>query len=301
LLTDRAPEFESDLFNQLMKWLDVDKLRTTAYKPSTNGVAERFHRTLNSMLGKVVSESQRDWDERLPLVMAAYRASPHSSTGFSPNRLFLGRENRMPLDLVMGLPPEEKDDGESIDAFVLRQQELADAAYELAREQLQVAAERRKVAYDVRVKKQQHHVGDWVWYYYPRRYTGRSQKWQRSYIGPFLIVREIPPVNFVLQRSQRSKPFVVHGDKIKRCYSTTPVSWIPTVYNGDVQPSGTAVDPVHEDGGDVPRSVHQSRDRRLSPVVDTSDPVVEENPDDGQSRPVRNRKTPAYLRYYACQ
>ena len=105
----------------------------------------------------------------------------------------------MPLDLVMGLPTEEKDDRESVDAFVLRQQELADTAFELAREQLQVAAERRKVAYDVRVKKQQLHVGDWVWNYYPRRYTGRSQKWQRSYIGPFLIVREIPPVNFVLQ------------------------------------------------------------------------------------------------------
>ena len=82
------------------------------------------------MLGKVVSESQRDWDERLPLVMAAYRASPHSSTGFSPNRLFLGRENRMPLDLVMGLPLEERDGVDNVDDFVLRQQELADAAYE---------------------------------------------------------------------------------------------------------------------------------------------------------------------------
>jgi transposase InsO family protein len=104
LLTDRGPEFESELFTQFMRWMEIDKLRTTAYKPSTNGVVERFHRTLNSMLGKVVSESQRDWDERLPLVMAAYRASPHSSTGLSPNRLFLGRENRMPLDLIMGLP-----------------------------------------------------------------------------------------------------------------------------------------------------------------------------------------------------
>ena len=71
LLTDRGPKFESELFTQLMRWMEIDKLRTTAYKPSTNGVVERFHRTLNSMLGKVVSDSQRDWDERLPLVMAA--------------------------------------------------------------------------------------------------------------------------------------------------------------------------------------------------------------------------------------
>jgi transposase InsO family protein len=70
LLTDRGPEFESELFTQLMKCMEIDKLRTTAYKPSTNGTVERFHRTLNSMLGKVVNDSQRDWDDRLPFVLA---------------------------------------------------------------------------------------------------------------------------------------------------------------------------------------------------------------------------------------
>ena len=107
ILTDRGSEFESELFSQLMVWMGIDKLRTTVFKPSTNSVVERFHRTLNSMLAKSVSESQRDWDERLPLVLAVYRASLHSSTGFTPNRLFLGREVRLPIDLVMGLPVEE--------------------------------------------------------------------------------------------------------------------------------------------------------------------------------------------------
>lgn len=41
--------------------------------------------------------------------MAAYRASIHSATGYSPNRLFIGRGTRMPLDLVMGVPKEDKD------------------------------------------------------------------------------------------------------------------------------------------------------------------------------------------------
>ena len=108
LLSDRGSEFESELFTELMKWLEIDKLRTTAYQPSTNGAVERFHRTLNSMLGKVVDESQRDWDDRLPAVLAAYRASPHESTGFTPNRLFLGREVRMPLDVMLDLPEESE-------------------------------------------------------------------------------------------------------------------------------------------------------------------------------------------------
>ena len=226
LLTDRGREFESELFLQLMKWMEIEKLRTTAYKPSTNGIVERFHRTLNSMIGKVVSDSQRDWDERLPLVMAAYRASPHSSTGYTPNRLFLGRENRMPVDLAMGLPPSEVNGDQTIDDYVAKQQELASETYQLVRENLRVNAERRKVPYDVRVRKPEFGIGDWVWYYYPRRYTQKSPKWQRCYTGPYLIIRAIPPVNFVLQKTCKSQPFVVHADKLKKCYNPMTKSWL---------------------------------------------------------------------------
>ena len=227
LLTDRGPEFESELFTQLMKWMEVDKLRTTAYQPSTNGAVERFHRTLNTMLGKVVKESQRDWDDRLPAVMAAYRASPHEATGFSPNRLFLGREVRMPLDLVMGLPLDEFQ-CVNVDEFVEKSQEQMASAYAIAREHLGVAAQRRKTTYDIRVRQQQFGVGDWVWYWYPRRYPLKSPKWQKGYTGPYLVVRKIEPVNFVLRKSPRAKPFVVHVNKLKKCFSPTSLSWINT-------------------------------------------------------------------------
>ena len=108
-MTDQGRKFESELFLELTKWLEIDKLRTTAYQPSTNGPVERFHRTWNSMLGKVVNEAQRNWDDKLPALLAAYRASPRESTEFTPNRLFLGREVRMPLDLLLDLPKEERE------------------------------------------------------------------------------------------------------------------------------------------------------------------------------------------------
>jgi len=63
ILTDQGSNFQSRLFTELMKRLDIDQLRTSPYKPSTNGLIERFHRTLNSILGKVVQRAQRDWDK----------------------------------------------------------------------------------------------------------------------------------------------------------------------------------------------------------------------------------------------
>jgi transposase InsO family protein len=71
-LTDQGAEFESTLFQQLCQFMGINKVRTTPYRPSTNAVVERFHRTLNSMLAKVVADHQRDWCEHLQSVMAAY-------------------------------------------------------------------------------------------------------------------------------------------------------------------------------------------------------------------------------------
>ena len=59
---------------------------TSAYRP-TNGATERLHMTLNSMLGKIITEAQRDWDTNVQGVMAAYRATVHDATGYSPNFL----------------------------------------------------------------------------------------------------------------------------------------------------------------------------------------------------------------------
>jgi len=43
-----------------MEWMEIEKLRTTVFKASTNGVVESFHRTLNSMLAIVVNDNQRN-------------------------------------------------------------------------------------------------------------------------------------------------------------------------------------------------------------------------------------------------
>ena len=302
LLTDRGPEFESELFQQLMSWMEIDKLRTTAYKPSTNGVVERFHRTLNSMLGKIVSDGQRDWDEKLPLVLAAYRASPHSSTGYSPNRLFLGRESRMPLDLVMGLPADDCNNDRSLTEFIIKAQEDAEVAYGVAREHLHVAAERRKANYDIRVKPLEFSVGDWVWYWYPRRFQRKSPKWQKNYTGPYMVVRVIQPSNYVLQKSARAKPFVVHADKLKKCFSPTPDNWLTTgvITNSDNPVPAITTSEIENDGGnsasgDVPNSQNTCMPNE---TVHVNDYVSDVDVSDDKRVSKRSRKTPQRLRDY---
>jgi len=55
----------------------------------------------------------------LPYVLAAYRATTHDATGFTPNRLFLGHDVRMPIDFAMGLPLDNKVNNPDVNEFVV--------------------------------------------------------------------------------------------------------------------------------------------------------------------------------------
>ena len=198
---------------EICRLLEIDKLHTSVYKPSTNAQIERFHRSLNSMIGTVISDKQTDWDEWLPYVLAAYRASPHDSSGFSPHLLTFGRENRATLDIVFGLTvPEPEVEQNTYCDYVENMQTKLHTAYDLARDKLGHAAGRNKRQYDMKVKPALFAPGDWVYYYNPRRFTGRSEKWSRKYIGPMVIVQRLGPVNYLIQKSRNSLPFVEHID-----------------------------------------------------------------------------------------
>ena len=213
----------------------------------------------------------------------------------------------MPVDLAMGLPLHESVDPETVDDFVVRQHEMAEQAYRLVRDHLQTNAERRKAAYDLRVRKSHLCVGDWVWYYCPRRYLGRSPKWQRNYTGPFLIVRTVPPVNFVLQKTRNSKPFVPHTDKLKKCFSETPQSWLAegvferTEHDFDERSQLQTAD---SNNGSASQPVSRRRERkRCVPrsrafEAQYSRPC-EESPQLSADRPKRVfQRAPAYLQDY---
>ena len=101
---DQGRNFESQLFAELCKLLQISKTRTTPYRPQSDGLVERFNRTLQQMLKTLVNEARDDWDHLLPYVTMAYRATPQDSTGCSPNMLMLGRELNLPLDVIVGCP-----------------------------------------------------------------------------------------------------------------------------------------------------------------------------------------------------
>ena len=64
-----------------------------------------MNRVLLDVLAKLTRNNPHDWDLMLPMAMAAYRSSAHSTTDESPNRLILEREVVTPLTLLAPAAP----------------------------------------------------------------------------------------------------------------------------------------------------------------------------------------------------
>ena len=221
--SDQAPEFTSELMQELCQLLEIHQSKTCPYRPQSDGLVERFNRTLIDMLSKFCGERCDDWDDHLPYLLCAYRATISESTGMSPNLMMLGREATLPIDLMFpsNAPfPTYRCRTEYVEWV----KQSIQNNFELARVNLRAAAQRQKRYYDERTKQRQFDIGDWVLRFYQ---PNLRNKLQSPYIGPYLVINKPGEVTYTIQRDPSQKPVTIHVDHLKRYYGVRlPKSWL---------------------------------------------------------------------------
>ena len=214
LHSDQGRNFEADVMQELCRLLGIKKTRTTPYHPQADGMVERFNRTLEAMLGTVVEEDQSDWDEQIPFVLAAYRASSHASTGFSPNFLMMGREVTLPVEVMYGRTPgltEENQRGEA--AYAADVRERLREAHRVAYERMGRMAERQKRYRDNGVAHITYPVGSFVWMFHPVARKGLTPKLRNFWTGPWEVEEQLSDVVYRIRDGRKRR--VVHADLLK--------------------------------------------------------------------------------------
>ena len=68
------------LIKKTCQLLGIKKTRTTPYHPQSDGLVERFNRTLLNMLSTAVMDDEHSWDLHLPTLLLAYRTSVQETT-----------------------------------------------------------------------------------------------------------------------------------------------------------------------------------------------------------------------------
>ena len=148
--------FDSALIKEICQLVGVKKTRITPYHPSSDGLVERFNRTVLDMLCRAV---QHGWDLLLPLVMLAYRTSVQETIGTTPFSLVFGREPHLPEDIMFGIPDEEYTSPEQYSHILV---ERVKREYQLVREHAEKKQRHQKDVFDRKVKGHPYHVQDLV-------------------------------------------------------------------------------------------------------------------------------------------
>ena len=75
----------------------------------------RVNRTLVSMIKAFLKGQQHEGNHNLGCLAGAYRATPHESTGMTPNMQIFGQEARSPIEVILGIGPSST--GEEVTCY----------------------------------------------------------------------------------------------------------------------------------------------------------------------------------------
>ena len=220
LLSDRGANFVSSVMKEICRLTQTQKIQTTSFHPQTDGQCERMNGTLIQTLSFMVEAKQTNWDDMLCFALMAYRASVHATTKQSPFYMLYGRTMRLPSDNVLGQPCDEERSQED-ESFPEKMRK----AWTLASECIAKAQKLQKLQYDKKstTTAQEFSVNDRVYVKTPKPRAGLSPKFQMPFHGPQRIV-ELTDTNarVVLENKPRSKPVLVHLNRVKRAKDQSP-------------------------------------------------------------------------------
>ena len=185
LLSDRGSNLLAEVMQRACKLCGIKKINTTAYHPQTDGMVERFNRSLRAMLAKYGKKYGAEWDRNLPFLLFAYRTKVHESTKESPYFLLYGRSARLPTETVLTRPKHcyQVDVDDYVTDFV----DAMSAAWQVAGNNIASAQEKQKQQHDKRTKERAFAVGDQVMVFMPQLTTEKNRKLALPHYGPYVI------------------------------------------------------------------------------------------------------------------
>ena len=190
----------------------------------SDGLVERFNRTLLIMLAMFAGENRDDWNDLLPAVMMAYRSSVHESTGFSPYRLMFGEECTLPMDI--GLPRQDPDLPDTVSSpYAVWVRDALEVVFDQVRRHSGQAVQRQKRLYDQRMVRRLFAIGEWVMCYYP---PAKKCKLDSVWVGPYLVMSLVGWA-LDIQKHPDSPILLVHCQDLKKVLQPSGMmSWIKT-------------------------------------------------------------------------
>jgi Integrase core domain len=222
ILSDRGTHFRNRMIDKLLEQYKIKHIYSTPYHPKTNGLVERFNRTLVDSLAKT-SEETDEWDKHIPSALFAYRTAKQATTKIEPFYLVYGRTAHFPTK----------------EGLEYREENLLDRLFELTTVLPEIRGETQQEIQKQQVNQKKRHdskivviqpyeIGDKVLVYEAAKQTSHTGKLNPRWKGPYYI-HDRPYLGVYKLRTLEGK--VVHtpinGSLLKKyCERTT---WTPQI------------------------------------------------------------------------
>ncbi|KAL6459907.1 hypothetical protein MHYP_G00316660 [Metynnis hypsauchen] len=211
--TDQGTNFTSKLFSQVLRQLNVEHRTSSAFHPESHGALEHFHQTLNTRLLTFCVESEKEWDDGIPLRMFALHEVVQESTGFSPAKLVFAHTVCGPLKLLKDqlLHDQSPVTGDLL-SYVNRFCEKLYKNCDAAKVSLPSAQSAMKANFDKKANPREFKPCDKVLVLLPLPGSALRSKCS----GPYEVYKKLSEVNYVISTpDHRRKHRVCHINMLK--------------------------------------------------------------------------------------
>ena len=93
--SDQGPEFRG-AFPHMLQRYGIRHVKTTPYRPTSNGLAERTVQSILHSLQAIAVQHPESWDDHLPEILMGLRAAKQETVGYSPYFMVFGKEAHIP-------------------------------------------------------------------------------------------------------------------------------------------------------------------------------------------------------------
>jgi hypothetical protein len=224
--SDQGTEFLSNITQAFVKDYGIKHVKASPFHPQTQGMIERYHRSMKNMIRALVEEQDKDWDELLPFVMFSYRECPHESLGFSPFELIYTYRARGPLQLMKDKWTERDEElrlskskpDKQVVSFMMEVRDRVMRARKLAVNNAIQAKVKSKKWYDKRARFRTFQVGQKVLIFLPKAGEPLKLAWH----GPYKVVERMGSVDYKVETDSKRKRFrVCHVNMMKAYVEST--------------------------------------------------------------------------------
>lgn len=211
VVSDQGKEFYNKIMESVAKEWQIDRNRTSAYHPSSNGKVERVNRDIMIKLRIIVEELHRDWDEVLEFVQFSANIHLHRGTGYSPFYLMYGRVPRVPSNMTNSYTECTTTSPYDANAYAEDQRRTLTEIYHRVNKSLnhynkEIGPKELKEFDEMKPE-------GLVYIDVPRP---NKHKLQPKFDGPYLIVKQKTPVSYQLQHLITGHEIVVNKAQIRK-------------------------------------------------------------------------------------